>query len=384
DDNIILLPREDTTQTELALDTGENGSNESVTNEFMLRLDNLTADLEDATEGAGAVNPFDETTRQLASSISHAYVPTTNKGTSTFSDNGTHVELTAACDSDKVAFWLNGYFSLGFRIKEGVPDETVMDNTITMGADSFSFVLKDKTDDIVVSTFGPALTTEKIIDTNGFHFRMSFDFQKRFIDCEIKQGHVYAIYMQGSAQLSIEVDNYQWSDLFESDSNIYTWTCNCQFYDYTPVYKVGFILPEPEEDEEGNTIDNAARVLTDVEWERKLDYRTIVTSEGLQEGTLDGIKNTVVDTTPAYRVSTNGLTKTSYLGVYVFGSYDGRKWALLGANEKTGRFRDIGCHVSHTDVKFLMFAIAGNLKGSSRIDYTEMSSTPSVLNTKIR
>lgn len=73
-----------------------------------------------------------------------------------------------------------------------------------------------------------------------------------------------------------------------------------------------------------------------------------------------------------------------HLGCYVFGSYDGRKWAMLGGKEKKGTFTDIGCKIERTDVKFLRVCIAGQLKGCSRIDYMEISHTPSLLNTKIR
>lgn len=77
-------------------------------------------------------------------------------------------------------------------------------------------------------------------------------------------------------------------------------------------------------------------------------------------------------------------TEDAYLGCYVFGSYDGRKWSLLGGNERKGKFTDIGCLIEHTDVKFFRVVLAGQLKGESRMDYMEMSHQPSVLNTKIR
>ncbi len=77
----------------------------------------------------------------------------------------------------------------------------------------------------------------------------------------------------------------------------------------------------------------------------------------------------------------NEVTK---LGCYVLGSYDGRKWALLGGNERAGHFTDIGCLVERADVKFFRVVLAGNLKGKSRVDYMEISTRPSKLNTKIR
>lgn len=77
-------------------------------------------------------------------------------------------------------------------------------------------------------------------------------------------------------------------------------------------------------------------------------------------------------------------TKTDHIGCYIFGSYDGRKWAMLGGNEKTGTFTDIGCKIERTDVRFFRICLAGQMKGDSRIDYMEISSEPSMLNSKIR
>ena len=78
-------------------------------------------------------------------------------------------------------------------------------------------------------------------------------------------------------------------------------------------------------------------------------------------------------------ISDDGL-----LGLYIFGSYDGRQWAFLGGNERKGSFTDIGCKIERKDVKFLRYALAGQLKGNSRIDFAELSAKGSVLNNKIR
>jgi len=72
------------------------------------------------------------------------------------------------------------------------------------------------------------------------------------------------------------------------------------------------------------------------------------------------------------------------LGCYVFGSHDGRQWELLGGNERTGTFTDLGCTVHRTDVKFYRFAIAGQLLAKSRLDFLEMSATGTRLGGKIR
>lgn len=76
--------------------------------------------------------------------------------------------------------------------------------------------------------------------------------------------------------------------------------------------------------------------------------------------------------------------QNDYIGCYIFGSYDGRKWAMLGGNEKQGKFTDIGCKIERTDVKFFRICLSGKLRGESRIDYMEISSEPSILNGKIR
>lgn len=72
------------------------------------------------------------------------------------------------------------------------------------------------------------------------------------------------------------------------------------------------------------------------------------------------------------------------LGLYVFGSYDGRKWACLGHREKNGTFTDIGTLVEHTDCRYFRFVLAGKLTKESRFDYIEVSAKESKLSTKIR
>lgn len=93
----------------------------------------------------------------------------------------------------------------------------------------------------------------------------------------------------------------------------------------------------------------------------------------------------------AYRLVVRGYFETvaAKLGLYVFGSYDGRQWALLGANERddtyqSGKFTDIGCKISHTDIRFLRVCLAGKLSKDTRIDYIEVSADGSALNGKLR
>ena len=73
-----------------------------------------------------------------------------------------------------------------------------------------------------------------------------------------------------------------------------------------------------------------------------------------------------------------------HLGLYVFGSFDGRKWAMLGGKEKKGTFSDIGCEVSRVDCRFFMYCLSGYMSTDSRIDFFELTSNGSILGNKIR
>lgn len=88
-----------------------------------------------------------------------------------------------------------------------------------------------------------------------------------------------------------------------------------------------------------------------------------------------------------YRLVVRGYFETdndSALGIYVFSSSSGNKWKLVGGNEKSGKFSDIGCKVSHEDIRFLRVCIAGKLSKDTRIDYIEVSADGSALNGKLR
>lgn len=82
----------------------------------------------------------------------------------------------------------------------------------------------------------------------------------------------------------------------------------------------------------------------------------------------------------AYRFIVRGFFETdNVFGCYVFGSYDGRRWAMIGGNEKSGQFTDIGCLVSRIDCKYFKVCCAGRLSTESRIDYLELVSQGSRL-----
>ena len=98
------------------------------------------------------------------------------------------------------------------------------------------------------------------------------------------------------------------------------------------------------------------------------------------------IKQYIEQTIPAHTETVVDTSKTyeAIIGIYVFGSYDGRKWALLGHREKSGNFRDIGTLVERTDCRFFRFVLAGQISKDSRLDYFEVSMRKSKLNGKIR
>ncbi|GEM_PF-2392951 len=136
---------------------------------------------------------------------------------------------------------------------------------------------------------------------------------------------------------------------------------------------------------------------SDIEFKFNMDMDINVTLEvsgvtaisntfGMQELVLPSITQQLVSTIPAHTEQVIDPDKTydTILGLYVFGSYDGRKWACLGHREKSGEFRDIGTLVERTDCRFFRFVLAGQVSKDSRLDYFEVSSRQSKLSTKIR
>ncbi len=107
---------------------------------------------------------------------------------------------------------------------------------------------------------------------------------------------------------------------------------------------------------------------------------------GMNALTIPDISQTTILTIPEHTETVVDTDKTydTILGLYIFGSYDGRKWALLGHREKNSDFRDIGALVERTDCRFFRFVLAGQVSKDSRFDYFEVSSRASKLNGKIR
>jgi hypothetical protein len=67
------------------------------------------------------------------------------------------------------------------------------------------------------------------------------------------------------------------------------------------------------------------------------------------------------------------LSYARYAGLYLFGSYDGIKWAFMGGIEKTGLTRDIGTTIERVDCRFFRLGFVGTLSKDSSLDYIEIS-----------
>jgi hypothetical protein len=102
------------------------------------------------------------------------------------------------------------------------------------------------------------------------------------------------------------------------------------------------------------------------------------------QSTNEDVTETIVSVDNGSYYTIQRTENNSTIGCYVFGSYDGRQWSLLGGNEKGGKFNDIGCKISHTDIKFIRICIAGKISHASRIDFVEVEYDGSSLNTKLR
>lgn len=78
------------------------------------------------------------------------------------------------------------------------------------------------------------------------------------------------------------------------------------------------------------------------------------------------------------------IPQSCYCGIYLFGSYDCRKWALIGARERDGVIRDLGLLSHRVDCKYFRLLFVGKLKEGSTIEYVEMSAEARLLADKIR
>lgn len=87
--------------------------------------------------------------------------------------------------------------------------------------------------------------------------------------------------------------------------------------------------------------------------------------------------------TIGYRVSDQAALKENYrvivrgefsgasnhvVGIYVLGSLDGKRWAVIGGNERRGTFVDLGCLVERVDVNYLCIVVSGDIGEDGKID----------------
>ena len=108
--------------------------------------------------------------------------------------------------------------------------------------------------------------------------------------------------------------------------------------------------------------------LISVESEANTAVPTMLLTRPIKLGTRD-FKTT-------YRAVLRGLLEVSqnkYAGFYVFGSYDGIKWAFLGGTESPGTIRDIGTTIERVDCKYFRIGFVGELSINSSLEYLEIS-----------
>jgi hypothetical protein len=59
--------------------------------------------------------------------------------------------------------------------------------------------------------------------------------------------------------------------------------------------------------------------------------------------------------------------------MYIFGSYDCKRWFLLGGRTKQGTFSDMGAEVKRTNAKYIRIGFAGHITPDSHIDFIEIN-----------
>ena len=71
-------------------------------------------------------------------------------------------------------------------------------------------------------------------------------------------------------------------------------------------------------------------------------------------------------------------------GLYLFGSYDCRRWALLGGREAPGTLRDTGCLAARADCRYFRVLFTSKLCGGSLIERVDISASSRLLARKMR
>jgi hypothetical protein len=112
--------------------------------------------------------------------------------------------------------------------------------------------------------------------------------------------------------------------------------------------------------------------------------RYVDLNDELALGNESGVITDVVGISYPYHRETISESQECKAGIYVFGSYDLRKWQFLGGNEIGGEFRDLGCKAERVDCKYFRILFVGNISYDSEVDYLEMSVEDRLLANKIR
>lgn len=120
--------------------------------------------------------------------------------------------------------------------------------------------------------------------------------------------------------------------------------------------------------------------IVDIAGETAGDTQTMFITRPLKMG--DGFKQMIT-------AVVRGDFKTNvalqhHAGIYIFGSYDGKRWNFLGGHEAKGELKDLGAKVERTDCKYFRIAFVGNISTDSTINYIEIEGKESLLNKKIR
>lgn len=181
-------------------------------------------------------------------------------------------------------------------------------------------------------------------------------------------------YNHNMRELMVSNPNYPYSYVLDREGN---WSRR----DYTAAQYVNNYPTSYRVDANGHfyKVDDEGEATTSLEHRKEADNKIFYLSNVIKLDSI-GFKQ-------AYRFVVRGYFETmvgANIACVVEGSYDGRKFKPLGYNRKSGKFRDIGCLVSHTDMRFYRVCLAGQVTGKTRIDYMEMSAGASMLNTKIR
>lgn len=181
-------------------------------------------------------------------------------------------------------------------------------------------------------------------------------------------------YNHNMRELMVSNPNYPYSYVLDREGN---WSRR----DYTAAQYVNNYPTSYRVDDGGHfyKVDDEGDANTSLEHRKEADNKIFYLSNVIKLDSI-GFKQ-------AYRFVVRGYFETiegKNIACVVEGSYDGRKFKPLGYNRKSGKFRDIGCIVERTDVRFFRICLSGQVTGKTRIDYMEMSAGASMLNTKIR